>query len=186
MNTAWVEALLQKEKRSIIAIDGRAAAGKSTLAKLLQDKYQAAVIHMDDFYLPMELRTPERYGQPGGNLHYERFLQEVAEPLKQGGAFRYQRFDCSKMALDTWVEVQDAPLIIVEGAYCLHPKIDIDYSMKVFMDVEPELQQERICKRNGKDRLEQFLTRWIPYEERYFEEYQIKDRCDRIIKENVL
>lgn len=181
MNTGWAEALIGNEKRSIIAIDGRAAAGKSTLAKLLQDKYQAAVIHMDDFYLPMELRTKERYQEPGGNLHYERFNKEVVEPLRQGVAFRYQRFDCTKMALDTWIEVPDVPLIVVEGAYCLHPKIDIDYTMKIFMDVEASVQQDRIRKRNGEERLAQFVTRWIPYEECYFETYQIKEQCDLLI-----
>ncbi len=183
MNTGWAEALIRNEKRSIIAIDGRAAAGKSTLAKLLQERYQAAVIHMDDFYLPLELRTQERYQEPGGNIHYERFIKEVAEPLRQGGSFRYQRFDCSKMALDTWVEVQDTSLIVIEGAYCLHPKLTIDYTMKIFMDVDPFVQQERIRQRNGEERLEQFLTRWIPYEERYFEEYQIKEQCDLLISE---
>ncbi|MBE5877797.1 MAG: uridine kinase [Lachnospiraceae bacterium] len=181
MNTGWAEALLQNEKRSIIAIEGRAAAGKSTLAKLLQERYQAAVIHMDDFYLPMELRTKERYQEPGGNVHYERFNEEVAESLRQGGAFRYQRFDCSKMALDTWMEVADASLIVIEGAYCLHPKLDIDYTMKIFMDVAPNIQRERIRMRNGEERLEQFLTRWIPYEERYFAEYQIKEQCDLLL-----
>ncbi len=181
MNTGWVESLIRNEKRSIIAIDGRAAAGKSTLAKLLQERYQAAVIHMDDFYLPLELRTPERYQQAGGNVHYERFNKEVAESLRRGGSFCYQRFNCAKMALDTWVEVSDVPLIVIEGAYCLHPKLDIDYTMKIFMDVEPTVQIERIRQRNGEECLEQFLTRWIPYEERYFEEYQIKEQCDLLI-----
>lgn len=181
MNTEWIDSLICNENRSIIAIDGRAAAGKSTLAQLLHDRYQAAVIHMDDFYLPLELRTPERYQQPGGNVHYERFVKEVAEPLKRGGSFAYQRFDCSKMALDTWIEVPDVPLIVIEGAYCLHPKLNIDYTLKIFMDVEPAIQQERIRLRNGEERLEQFLTRWIPYEERYFEEYQIKEQCDLLL-----
>lgn len=181
MNTGWADSLIRNQKRSIIAIDGRAAAGKSTLAQLLHDRYQAAVIHMDDFYLPLEMRTPERYQEPGGNVHYERFMKEVAEPLRQGGGFRYQRFDCSKMALDTWVEVTDASLIVIEGAYCLHPKLDIDYTMKIFMDVTPAVQQERIRMRNGEERLEQFLTRWIPYEERYFEAYKIKEQCDLLL-----
>lgn len=174
--------LIRNEKRSIIAIDGRAAAGKSTLAQLLQDRYQAAVIHMDDFYLPMEMRTSERYQQAGGNVHYERFNKEVAESLRQGGSFRYQRFNCAKMALDAWVEVPNVPLIVVEGAYALHPQIELDYAMKIFMDVVPTVQQERIRKRNGEERLEQFLTKWIPYEERYFEEYKIKEQCDLLIR----
>ncbi|MBS6367782.1 MAG: hypothetical protein KH420_10635, partial [Clostridiales bacterium] len=64
-----------------LAIDGRAAAGKTTLACQLQQHFGAAVIHMDDFFLPAELRTASRLQTPGGNVHYERFLQEVAPAL---------------------------------------------------------------------------------------------------------
>ena len=45
---------------SVIALDGRAAAGKSTLAAALAETLQAAVIHMDDFFLPLALRAPQR------------------------------------------------------------------------------------------------------------------------------
>ena len=54
---------------SVIALDGRAAAGKSTLAAALAETLQAAVSHMDDFFLPLALRTPQRLAQPGGNIH---------------------------------------------------------------------------------------------------------------------
>ena len=61
----------------IIAIDGRAASGKSTLAQQLGELLDADVIHMDDFFLPPSLRTKERLSEPGGNVHYERFAEEV-------------------------------------------------------------------------------------------------------------
>ena len=56
-----------------LAIDGRAAAGKSTAAALLAAALGAGVVHMDDFFLPAALRTPQRLSEPGGNVHYERF-----------------------------------------------------------------------------------------------------------------
>ena len=47
----------------IIAIDGRCAAGKTTLAARLAKELGGDVIHMDDFFLPLELRTEERFGR---------------------------------------------------------------------------------------------------------------------------
>ena len=68
----------------IIAIDGRCAAGKTTLAARLAKELGGDVIHMDDFFLPLELRTEERFREPGGNVHYERFKTEVLKPLEAG------------------------------------------------------------------------------------------------------
>ena len=68
-----IDELLNKQEQIIITIDGCAASGKSTLAKELQPVYNAEVIHMDDFFLPFDLRTKERLDEPGGNIHYERF-----------------------------------------------------------------------------------------------------------------
>ena len=67
----------------VAAIDGRCASGKTTLAKALAKETGAGVIHMDDFFLPEELRTKERLSSPGGNVHYERFREEVLENLKR-------------------------------------------------------------------------------------------------------
>ena len=75
-----------KDGVSVIALDGRAAAGKSTLAAALAETLQAAVIHMDDFFLPPALRTPQRLDRPGGNIHYERFAEEVLPRLRGGQA----------------------------------------------------------------------------------------------------
>ena len=87
----------------IIAIDGRCAAGKTTLAARLAKELGGDVIHMDDFFLPPALRTQERRSEPGGNVHYERFLTEVIPKLASGQAFSYQRFDCSRMAPGDWL-----------------------------------------------------------------------------------
>ena len=44
----------------LLAIDGRCAAGKTTLTTELAEQWDCNVIHMDDFYLPFRDRTPER------------------------------------------------------------------------------------------------------------------------------
>ena len=80
--------------RPVLAVlDGPCGSGKTTLAEKLSRLYGAPTVHMDDFFLPPELRTPERLNQPGGNIHYERFLSEVLPCLTAGKTFSYGSFD---------------------------------------------------------------------------------------------
>ena len=89
-----------RNKRVIIAIDGRCGAGKTTLAQYLEEQTGATVFHMDDFFLRPEQRTPERFNTPGENVDHERFLFEVLEPLRKGVVeLPYQRFDCKTQSL---------------------------------------------------------------------------------------
>ena len=108
---------------SVIALDGRAAAGKSTLAAALAETLQAAVIHMDDFFLPPALRTPQRLAQPGGNIHYERFAEEVLPALTKDEwtPFADRIYDCGVKALHGERVIGMSEVRIVEGSYALHP-----------------------------------------------------------------
>ena len=130
---AAIEALLAQNGAAIVAIDGKCTAGKTTLAAGLAEMLDCNVLHMDDFFLRPEQRTPERYSQPGGNVDYERFREEVLLPLKAGKAFSYRPFDCSTFTLSAPVAVTPKKLNIVEGTYCLHPYLDYVYNLKLFL-----------------------------------------------------
>ena len=159
-----------------LAIDGDAAAGKTTLAARLCELFPAACVHMDDFFLPPELRTPERLAEPGGNVHRERFAGEVLSHLG-GGAFSYRRFDCSQMHLAGAVEVPDAPLLIVEGSYSMLPQFRDSYGLSVFLATDLDTQLRRIAARGGADKLEAFRTRWIPMEKAYHDAFGVRSAC---------
>ena len=173
---------LTAEER-IIALDGRCAAGKTTLAAWLAEQLDGDVIHMDDFFLPLSLRTPERRSEPGGNVHYERFREEVLPKLRTGEAFSYQRFDCSHMALGDWIPVKNSGFLFVEGAYSCHPVLGEYMDRKIFLDIDGKTQTERICRRNGEERLQDFQQLWIPLEEAYFQAFFIEKNTDYIMKE---
>ena len=162
----------------VIAIDGRAASGKSTRALLLGAALNAPVIHMDDFFLPPALRTPDRLAQPGGNVHYERFAEEVLPGLRSGDAFAYRIFDCGQMDFGGVKDIPAAPIRIVEGSYAHHPAMGNYAQMKVFTSIDPEEQMARILRRNGERMADIFRSRWIPMEEAYFSHFGIADRAD--------
>ena len=166
----------------VIAIDGRAAAGKTTLASALQQKLQASVIHMDDFFLPMELRTRERFLEPGGNVHYERFREEVLPYLGKKEIFSYRVFDCACMDVHGEAQVAAGAFRIVEGSYSQHPLFGKYADLTIFCDVDSGEQMARIEKRNGTQMAEVFRTRWIPLEEAYFEAYHIREQSMCVFK----
>lgn len=165
----------------VIAIDGRSASGKTTKAALLSAMLDAPVIHMDDFFLPPALRTEERLAQPGGNVHHERFTQEVLPGLRSGEAFVYRVFDCSRMDYHGLREIPAAPLRIVEGSYAHHPALGDYADLRVFTSVDEAEQMARILRRNGEEMAELFRTRWIPMEEAYFAHFGIREKADILL-----
>ena len=165
----------------VISMDGRAASGKSTKAELLSAVLEAPVVHMDDFFLPPALRTPERLAQPGGNVDYDRFAKEVVPHLASNAAFAYRMFDCSQMDFGGLREIAAAPIRIVEGSYAHHPALGDYANLRVFSTVEEEEQMARILRRNGEKMAEMFRTRWIPMEENYFRHFAIRDKADIVL-----
>lgn len=166
----------------IVGIDGRCGGGKTTLSNKLADFYNVQVIHMDDFFLPPSLRREERLAEPGGNVHYERFYKEVVEKIKVNEEVKYKIFSCRVMDYDGEVEINYEKLAIIEGSYSMHPLFQDVYNVKVFCDVEYDEQKTRIIKRNGLDMYKNFETKWIPMEEKYFNAFNIKEKCDYVYK----
>ncbi len=162
------EKLLKTKDFIIIAIDGRCASGKTTLAEALRKKLNCNTIHMDDFFLRPEQRTKERFEEIGGNVDYERFAKEVLIPLKTNVEFEYRPFDCHNQEFKEAIKVLPNKITVVEGSYSCHHKFGKYYDINIFLDVDKGLQLERIRLRNGEEALGMFTERWIPLEEKYF------------------
>lgn len=169
---------LPQQQLHLIAIDGRCAAGKTTLAAHLQKELDCPVIHMDDFFLRPEQRTEKRLRTPGENVDYERFLLEVMTPLRAGRNFQYRPYDCGKQELAAPVAITPENIVIIEGSYSCHPALWENYDLKIFLSIESADQLQRIRERNGEAALPVFCEKWIPLEELYFSTYRIEQHCD--------
>lgn len=163
-----IKNILKEKPQVLIAIDGRCAAGKTTLASELQEELLCSVIHMDDFFLRPEQRTKERMQTPGGNVDYERFLEEVLIPLHAQQNFSYRPYDCHSQSFKAPIEVKENKITIVEGTYSCHPMLWEYYDLHVFLNIDEKEQQERILMRNGQQGAAMFMEKWIPLEEAYF------------------
>ena len=171
-----------RDKKVIFAVEGGSASGKTTLSRLLERLYACTVFHMDDFFLRFEQRTFERYAEIGGNIDRERFLSEILEPFSRGEEIIYRKFDCTTMSFGKTEHIIPQKMVVVEGAYSMHPEFEKYYDFSVFLNIGAELQRERILKRNSPEFAERFFNEWIPMEQKYFSNTNVLKRCEMIIE----
>lgn len=179
----------------VVSIDGCCASGKSTLTQRLCNDLDGDLVHADDFFLPPKLRTLQRLSEPGGNIHYERFLDQIVNPLLSAKipendknnrlsdriglpVLQWEHFSCSSLAYSPdQCHTAGKPLLIIEGAYCMRPEFRPVYDLSFFLHTSYENQLERIRERNGSESLKPFMEKWIPMENRYFSFYDVARCC---------
>lgn len=176
-----IQEAIQKNTPFIIAIDGNAGSGKTTLVKSLVKKYPIDVISMDDFFLPFELKNHERLSQPGNNFHSERFLEEIVPNIYNDNPWTYEAYNCQTKTFSS-KKLEGNRIKIVEGVYSCHPLFQNIYDFKVGIRITKSLQQQRILKRNGQEMWAKFESLWIPQENNFFDHFQIFTTCEYIIE----
>ncbi|MFQ7855477.1 MAG: uridine kinase [Flavonifractor plautii] len=165
---------------ALAAIDGRCGSGKSTLAGLAAHRLGCPLFHMDDFFLPPALRTPERYAAPGGNVHYERVEAELLRPLRETGAACFRPFDCRSMDFSAPIRAELTGLALVEGSYALHPALRGWYDRTVFLTCSPASSGFAFWPVRARS-APRLLERWIPLEEAYFQSTGLPGGCDLVL-----
>ena len=177
--------LLRTDRPALVAIDGMAASGKTTLCAALETEIPGCfVIHMDDFTIPFEDRFPGYFDAQLSNADIARFDREVLSPLLAGCDAVYRPYRCHPEPgfLAPKRVPAGAACVLIEGAYCLHPRLFDRYDLRVLVTVSPELQKQRILARNGAQQLERFISSWIPMENQHIRAHRLPERCDLIIE----
>ncbi len=171
---------LLKIGKVIVAIEGGCTSGKTTLSKEISKFYDCNIIHIDDFFLSFDKRTESRMNEVGGNIDYERFRSEVAEKIVKNEPFTYGKFDCSLGRIKEQIKVMPKKLNIIEGVYSLHPLYSDIYTLKIFLEIDNQTQLERL-KARSPEKLDKFINEWIPKENKYFTNFDIKNSCEIIL-----
>lgn len=175
-----IERVYTERERVFVAIDGPCTSGKTTLATVLQRRFGGNVLHMDDFSLRPEQRTPERFAEPGGNVDRERFEDEVLAPLAAGKIAQYRPWDCHTGDFAASRNVEPARLTIVEGSYSMHPALRGYYDLMICLTIDSGEQLRRLEARNPR-MLQRFIDEWIPLENRYFASTETRTAADMIV-----
>ncbi len=170
------EKLYNDQNIKIIAIDGNCASGKTSLANDLKTFFKdAAILHIDDFYLPKALRKATWFSDIAGNINLD-YIKEVLNNYRNTNKLSYKPFDChSQSFLENHTCIKPK-LLIVEGSYALHPSLINNYDSKIFLNCNHDIQLKRLANRN--EDLNQFQNIWIPKELAYFNKYSPNKQCE--------
>lgn len=151
----------------LIAVDGPAGSGKTTLADALSAR-GATVLHLDDLY--------EGWSGLEGSL-WPRLSAQVLEPLRRGVPGRYQRYDWYSGAFEEWVDVPVPDLLVVEGCGSARRAVDPFAVLRVWVEAPADLRLERGLARDGADAREHWLA-WMADEAAHFARERTRERAD--------
>lgn len=172
-----IEKLNKKSGNILISIDGMCGSGKTTLANSLREHFSFNLFHIDDFYLPMKQRKVGWEKEGGNNIDFSRFLNEVIIPTKAGESVVYRPYSCQEQKMNEAIPMKNTRLSIVEGSYSQHPLLAEYYDLKIFLYCTEEVQKDRLINRN-KEKYINYVNTWIPMENQYFKQYNIKEQSD--------
>lgn len=156
----------------IIAIDGRAGAGKTTLADELFLAFSATrnvtVIHLEEVYAGWEDALGETLTKT---------LTELLESLEQGQRYSLPIYNWKTMAFDSEREISPCDLIIIEGVGSAQSIVREFASATIWLDIDPGIGLQRVLQRDGIEISEQ-MKQWQLDEEQLFQREQTHKRTD--------
>jgi len=157
----------------LIAIDGPAGSGKTSLANQLASNLKSATtIHMDDLYNGWEDAL---------TATLTRHLEEwVLDPLTLHQSVKYQKFDWNTGEYGPTVEVRDVELLILEGVGAAQSKIRQQADLTIWIEVGAQIGLARVLNRDGAQILP-YMLKWQERESAHFIKDQTKENCQIFI-----
>jgi uridine kinase len=173
-----IEALLDlcsESERPIIAIDGPAGAGKTTLAHQIylavSPKMSVSIIHMDDLY--------DGWDNALG-LDLTKILLYVTGQHKQSKPSTIKKYNWSASAFEVNELLAPAELLILEGVGSGDMAIQGELTALIWIDVNPEIGVTRVIDRDGTQVADE-MRKWLTTQEEYFSQHSTREKADFIL-----
>jgi uridine kinase len=170
--TAALLDLCSSTKRPIIAIDGPAGAGKTTLAEhltaALSLKYKCATLHMDDLYNGWD----EAFDH-----HLSDALTAACKAHQNSQKFSLSFFNWSKGKYEAATEIPQSQLLILEGVGASQAAIRPYLTASIWIDIDPPQGVERVIARDGES-ISINMQRWLAKQEQHFLENKTQMSAD--------
>lgn len=155
----------------LVAVDGPAGSGKTTLAAALAEGLRAngltvGMIHLDDLY----------EGWSGLDGVWERLEKWVLEPFAASRPARYRRYDWGSGAWAEWVDVAVLDVLVVEGCGSAPRAVDTLAVLTVWVEAGREERLTRGLARDGEALRENWLA-WMDGEAAHFAAESTRERA---------
>jgi hypothetical protein len=145
----------------VVAVDGGAAAGKSSLAAALAARLDCAAVLSTDTMLD---------GWAGQFSFWPRLRAGVLAPLAAGRPGSYRRYDWHAMRFAETVAVPVPRVLLVEGVSAITACAG-RLAVPIFLDVPRDVRERRWIERDGPPG--QSWQDWLDGEDRYFGEHPL-------------
>lgn len=168
----------------VLLIDGRAGAGKSTLAEQITNLYfkqgesKPALVHMDDLY-------PGWRGLQAGSLYA---LHHILRPIAAGKSASWQLWNWASdnrgrpdEVGDGWREFRGGTPLILEGCGALTGQSSELAQLSVWLDVPAAVRRERWRERDG-NRFDDYWAMWAAQEDELLQAERPESLADFILK----
>ena len=147
---------------SLIAIDGRAGAGKTTLAarffeELSLDK-TVEVIHMDDLYNGWEKAL---------DAGLTKTLESIVKSHHNKVVFEIEIFNWQLMSFDSKEEINPVDILILEGVGAGQKVVRDAGATLYWLDIDAEVGIQRVLNRDGNQIASQ-MKQWQILQEIHF------------------
>lgn len=170
-----VEAILRLDRPGpkLVAIDGRSAVGKSTLAAAVADTLDALVIDGDDFYAGGTAEEWDAMSPAGKAAHCIDWRRQrpILEQLAKGEQATWHAYDWEandgRLSESRSVALP-RPVVILEGVYSARPELADLFHLRVLAEAPAAVRHERWVAREGEGYPDDWSRRWTEAEDWYF------------------
>jgi uridine kinase len=159
----------------IIAIDGPAGAGKTTLASTislaLSPHMSATVIHMDELYPGWQDALGQELTK---TLTWLTSCHKAKKPLL------YSSFNWVTNEFDPPKSHTSTQLLIIEGVASAQIAIEDSLATTIWLDLDPAVGYQRVIERDG-EKISHEMKQWLVAQEQHFAADKTKERCDFLL-----
>lgn len=136
------ELKIHKSKPVIIAIDGVAGAGKTTLAnKISADLDGTQIVHMDDLY--------SGWVEPFTQELSSRILNQILEPFSKSKLSKYNKYDWELKSFNGHRYILPTKYLILEGVGAAQQTFHKYLDIIIWIDFDAHEGFQRVLNRDG-------------------------------------